>query len=564
MQRRIDQPAGCCCFISPEQARNLASRAIIKEQASGSASGLQETAMVNTGIVHGLTTSRPPTLEQAKRQNRRDRFLVILAIILLSLLITLVALLGIQQAWQSASWGDTFWQDTLLTKVFLPYISVSVGLFEYSAYFAFKGQERIQGIEAYPLRQAAATGDDRLAPLAADQPDQLPSAERVIHPEGESFKVRGTTKETRFTIRVDEQGIEWKHIRRWLPGRTQRIAWSEARAFYAFNYRQWSGSPWGREEAYVLDAPNNTLAWVLSLPWSANPQQDQRATERLLRLIATYTGLPLRDLTDAVDKLDVLMSDVPATATLLKEQQATAVSLFSATLTKLPQPVKPAKRRLFAYSGLTPLLLMGLIAATAFGLQTYQQSSYTAMLAHIHAHQPLYHDALHAPDADWHTHLPGPDAPGSFTFKDNAYQLTGDDFIGVPAPGLYGDVAVEVTVRLYANDTNDLFNSFGLLLHGDDPLLGIVFEITADGYWSIGPIQRGLQQTSAIHQGIGATNRLAVIMRGQQYLCYINGQFVGISQTKPSSTGSVGLYAESDQSQPAPVIAFTDFTIYPL
>jgi hypothetical protein len=73
-----------------------------------------------------------------------------------------------------------------------------------------------------------------------------------------------------------------------------------------------------------------------------------------------------------------------------------------------------------------------------------------------------------------------------------------------------------------------------------------------------------IHETGAIHQGFGAANRLAVIMRGSEYICYINGQFVGIYRDAGSQDGPVGLYASSDQSEDAPIAAFTDFAIYPL
>ena len=53
---------------------------------------------------------------------------------------------------------------------------------------------------------------------------------------------------------------------------------------------------------------------------------------------------------------------------------------------------------------------------------------------------------------------------------------------------------------------------------------------------------------------------MAVVMRGQDYICYVNDQFVGIYQDSGSPNGPIGL----DVGIPNDSSAFHDFTIYPL
>lgn len=91
------------------------------------------------------------------------------------------------------------------------------------------------------------------------------------------------------------------------------------------------------------------------------------------------------------------------------------------------QQSKPANRRisttLIAFS---PLLLIVLFAATAFGLQTYEPYLYNTLLAQIHTHKPLFHDALREPDNNWTIHTSAPAinvGPSTYGYADGSYQL---------------------------------------------------------------------------------------------------------------------------------------------
>lgn len=129
-------------------------------------------------------------------------------------------------------------------------------------------------------------------------------------------------------------------------------------------------------------------------------------------------------------------------------------------------------------------------------------------------------------------------------------------------PGIYGDVAVEVTVRLLGQEAPDeSYDTFGLLLHNDGfELNGVSFGISPDGIWSIDPTSDVYASSNAIHTALGTSNRLTVILRGHQDILYINNQFVGIYQASGPTTGPLGFFAETYTAS----AAFTDFTIYPL
>ena len=53
---------------------------------------------------------------------------------------------------------------------------------------------------------------------------------------------------------------------------------------------------------------------------------------------------------------------------------------------------------------------------------------------------------------------------------------------------------------------------------------------------------------------------IAYFSRGQQYICYVNDQFIGIYQDSGPARGPVGLDVQTQTAS----VTFTDFTIYPL
>lgn len=64
----------------------------------------------------------------------------------------------------------------------------------------------------------------------------------------------------------------------------------------------------------------------------------------------------------------------------------------------------------------------------------------------------------------------------------------------------------------------------------------------------------------AIHRGLDATNRLAVLMRGSSYIFFVNGQFVGGYQANDlPQSGQVGVYVELMNGP----ITFSDLLISP-
>ena len=115
------------------------------------------------------------------------------------------------------------------------------------------------------------------------------------------------------------------------------------------------------------------------------------------------------------------------------------------------------------------------------------------------------------------------------------------------APGLFSDAAVEVTVHPLLGPQMDNALGVGLVLHSpiECSPAQIVFSIAPDGYWQIGPatvLDDGYDHLrSGGHLDPTISNRLTVIMRGNQYICYVNDTFLGIYQAGSAGPGQVGI-----------------------
>ena len=95
------------------------------------------------------------------------------------------------------------------------------------------------------------------------------------------------------------------------------------------------------------------------------------------------------------------------------------------------------------------------------------------------------------------------------------------------------------------------------------------------GYWSTISRSKGLpdggwdylvadEQNVAIHTGVGATNRLLLVVIGTHIYAYVNGQLVGsvedpYAAASRATSGYAGLYVLTSST----MAVFNDFAIYP-
>jgi hypothetical protein len=358
-----------------------------------------------------------------------------------------------------------------------------------------------------------------------------------------------------FEVRADGWRLEWRHLRWW--GTSRRItsmAWSEARAFYTFDYKQETGPARlrGAYRVYVLDGEQAALVWMVAAAMDAT-EPGAGGTDAVCRLIAKYTRLPLRNLSAEVDRLAERLEDKPA-----RRRKHAPPSLEALQQPPSTHPLASFRWPYLRYVVLLPLLIVGLFPGAAWGLQTYQSAQYERLLAQERAHRPLYHDSLATPTGDWPVQRPSAQDPRGYAYVDHVYQLTGGYFTVALAPPVYGDMAVEVTVRL-TGGAQTLGNIWvGMVLHMDAQGNGLLFQVNPGGDWSIGTVDDSEFHHSGAVQV--SKNRLTVIMRGDEYICFANDHFIGIYHSTQFPAGYAGLFLGS----PLTTAAFTDFTIYPL
>jgi hypothetical protein len=228
---------------------------------------------------------------------------------------------------------------------------------------------------------------------------------------------------------------------------------------------------------------------------------------------------------------------------------------------------------------------MLLVTSSAVGIWRLDQyrlaDYYQALPTRIAAETPLFTDPLTSADNAWPVQSPTATDTSSYHYVYGGYAMTGGpkgytNIATVEAQ--YGDIALAVTARQIGSSDND---GVGLVArsvsingsYADQ----IVFSISpTTGYWGLYHYQAGHRNSddnwqyldggnsSAIHTGANATNRLLLVLRRTEYLCYINGQFVGRdvdSTVIPSSPkfGYPGLYVNDDTTTGV----FNDFAIYP-
>jgi hypothetical protein len=369
-------------------------------------------------------------------------------------------------------------------------------------------------------------------------------------------------------ITADELGLSWTSS--YPHRREMHVAWSDIRSFFVVEYLSGLTESW----AFVVDGPSATLAWRArhSTKDGALPASDQ-----LSRLILAYTGLPLLDLSKAAELASTRRMD---------KHYAEAIELFS-TLTSagatlwpnMPRPVTRRRIALAAAAVFSPLLLIPVFYLLGQGLQHYQLQQYTALLRQVRSHQPLYHDSLMAPDGDWMVSAATTDNPDSYAFADGSYVISlraSDQQTRFPqafAPGVYHDAAVEVVSRRINGSS---FGTVGLVLHadasGNDEVVFQVSWTPSAAEWAVLRLGVGnlldptnkwgyfsQQSSSAIHAAPGTANRLTVVLRGSQVICYINDEYVGTFNDPLPESGRIGfgVFATYD------TVAFNDFTIYP-
>ena len=178
----------------------------------------------------------------------------------------------------------------------------------------------------------------------------------------------------------------------------------------------------------------------------------------------------------------------------------------------------------------------------------------------------LFKDNFEDPASGW---LQGEDESGKTEYIDGSFRI----FVNSEAtwklsiPRLYfTDVIIEVdATKISGPDDND----FGVICRYQDENNFYFFEISSDGYYSIGKFKDnqhqliGMQQMQTsdnIHQG-PATNRIQATCEQSSLSLSVNGQLLVSVEDSDFSVGDVGLIAGTFGT-PGTEILFDNFIVY--
>jgi hypothetical protein len=378
-------------------------------------------------------------------------------------------------------------------------------------------------------------------------------------------------------VTADEWGIQW-HPRR---GRTISLPWHDVRSFFKFSYGSTSGSGSAglKTQVYVLDGGDALLVLQRypALSSVSAAVRQRKEVDRFVKLVIARTGKPLRDLSVLADELASAPTADPSGAS---QEQGMDYGRVDSRVAGIQAPRRPRRRSgrkvaLVLALLLLPILLVGGAFGAKAKLHDYQASYYASLPAKLHAQRPLYFSDFTSSDGSWYESAPTGENPFGYVFADDGYHLTGPH--GKIADSwsqfrFYFDAAVEVTASQTAGTTYD---GVGLVLHSDwyGSNMVVFFASPTDGSWAMDAYHFGHANpddnwtyltggtSAAIRIGVLQPNRLLAIMRGAQYLLYINDQLVGSyydSYHDTPRSGYVGVYVNQANTEGI----FTNFAVY--
>lgn len=366
--------------------------------------------------------------------------------------------------------------------------------------------------------------------------------------------------------------LQWRRFPRWVE-----VPWTSIRSIGCFTHESKLAPSVERGRTYLIAADEALIKlYIPGKGTTASAAKNRTVSERLLQAIFARTALPVRDLNPLTAALAAQFT--PATSDSTADggvQDASNISTRAADLLA----AFPTRRGRWRRGRLAVLALYVVVVASMpflayHGLHDYAQSRYLATLpARIHSRSPLFADSLRQNDGLWHTQQGINDDPLQLVFSPTGYTLSGQiagDTVEALLSPTYGPVAIEVTVQQRGAYTNDLSGGAGIVIRhapGSLPTSdeSCRFTVQPSGDWSTDCFLGGAGALSghstAIRRGPDARNTLLVVARGNFYVFYVNGIYVGRTFDEDSyggSAGQVGLvnFQSGDQA------TFTDFAVW--
>jgi hypothetical protein len=361
---------------------------------------------------------------------------------------------------------------------------------------------------------------------------------------------------------ANDAGLWWRNFAKW-----QHLPWAEIQSIGTYYPEQDDNLGAVR---YVIAGKEALLTWQvkpLKPGLTATPAlRDMAATNQLISLALTQTGLPIRDLTPLTDALahqTELALDPAAVATSGAANQEGAEHAILALFTAQPEP--PAQQLSWqatvALVVLAVIVCFGPFATVRVVHDTLLPRYLTSLPSMIQPRTPLLADPLTHNDGKWPTQLPTKADGDAIGYTAQGYAITnGGDTGQALLVGQYHAVAIQATVRFSSSIPSDGQSGAGIVYRQraerDDDC---TFIVDTNGNWENTCSYVSFQHSNALHTGKNAVNTLLVLARGQSYTFYLNGQAVGYDfDSFMEPFGQIGLV----NLIPGVTATFTDFTVW--
>jgi hypothetical protein len=395
----------------------------------------------------------------------------------------------------------------------------------------------------------------------------------------------------RKVLAVDDWGIRWRE-RRWRT-REHALAWADVSAFCV----EHSLKSLSYQYTFLLLGEQESFAWTMPLN-GTSPRH--AAGELLARLVVTRTRRPLLDISRTISYAEQMPFPFDTTAPHKPEKRSPAATRFPiltrmlgdkairvrveqglaegyATLERATAPRRLRTLKLDRRIFWVDLALVIIVAFGFCGLWMVDQQrsdAYARTFPALIANEtPLFTDSLNAPSGNWPIQMPTAIDSTSKQYAYGGYAISGGakdyptEQINTAAP--YGDVAVAVTVRQVGSSD---YGGVGISLHvNDGSVVFFIVNPSQGSWWAVhyGPGQwhdlasGDNNDHNVVHTGANAVNRLLLVLRGNEYLLYINGEIVThATDATPPPAGHLS-YIGLDVEDNTTIGVFNDFAVYP-